>query len=426
MNIASREGAGVARNTPLAQFEPRDSCVMCNERPARQCDQCRSSWYCSQECRESDQQSHELLCKDFAHQSSRPSANHRRAIFFPVDREQPEMIWIPCHREVESDTNVPWHRIELHPYLGTDQPSVGTMCIEHNPVRGRNLGSGMVYWAPERAGYSIAVKFRERFLHDGSVLNKSLLNSVRASGTPPHRWCGPIVAVRTTPSELYEDVTLADFRHIIDYMMSYRTTETRESYLHPEDRPLATIRGVKICCLEEQHLHGSEPYVLVDISRAHPTRLTYSRGDIAPVSRLLGMTLRLWRVTEMDQCANYPEYSEDAGVKGNPNASFLMMETDPKAPRWGWAPLEWNTNLGNVIAVRADDEDLTVDDVRMMCHFARHELQPLFEDALGSGIVPRTKQEVLNFATKENMQAYWYGRQACDETGARAKDVTEQ
>lgn len=87
----------------------------------------------------------------------------------------------------------------------------------------------------------------------------------------------------------------------------------------------------------------------------------------------------------------------------NHNAAFLMIETDPEKPGWGWAPPYWNTDLGNVLAVRIDDKDLAVDDVRVMCHFARQKLQPMFEDAMDAGYVLRTKQEVLYFITRDNM-----------------------
>jgi len=90
----------------------------------------------------------------------------------------------------------------------------------------------------------------------------------------------------------------------------------------------------------------------------------------------------------------------------NENAAFLMVETGLKKPGWGWAPLYWNMDLGNVLAVREDDKDLTVSNVRMMCYFARRKLQPMFEDALGGGFVQRTKQEVLDFITWDNMVRY--------------------
>ena len=248
--------------------------------------------------------------------------------------------------------------------------------------------------------------YRETFLVDGSATNKSVLESVGTSGIPPHSWRGPILALRSTPHEIYEDITLADFRHFVDYLMSYGTTETRESASQPGNRSSATIRGVKICCYGEERLHGSEPYVPVDVSRAHPTRLTEPFSmTTSPISKLVGMPLVLWKYPDIKQWIEPPGWAENMTADSNPNAAFLMTETDPKKPNWGWAPLHWNTDIGNVLAVREDDKDLAVDDMAMMCYFARRKLQPLVEDALGAGLTRRTKQEVLDFATWENMMA---------------------
>lgn len=313
------------------------------------------------------------------------------------------MIWLPCERKVEEDTMIPYEEVDPRRYLGKDKPMVGTMRIEHNPVRGRNLGSGMVHWALHKEGYSVTLKYREAFSLDGSVVNQSMLESVAGSGRTPHEWCGPIIAVRETPHEFYEDITLGDFRHIIDYLFSYRTTETRESATHTEDRAPTIVRGVKICCYGEKRLHGSEPFISVDVSRAHPTRLNDSEGCISPISELLGMSLKLWKYTDTDNWIDLPGWDESLDAASNPDATFLMSETKLGKQNWGWAPLLWNMDIGNVLAVRADDQDLAVNDVRMMCYFARRKLQPLFEDALGGGLISRTRQEVLDFITKENL-----------------------
>jgi len=284
-------------------YEPHDSCVMCNKSTAKQCKQCRSCYYCSQDCQKSDWSSHKLLCKDFPTQAPRPSLDHKRAIFFPVDRTKPRMVWLLCERKVDDEeygNRTLYEIVNPHSYLGPDRPFVGTTRIEHNPIRNRNLGSGMVYWAPRKDGYSVSLKFRDAFLEDGYAVNRSLLTSVGTSGTTPHQWCGPIVAVRETPFETYDDITLGDFRHIIDHVISYRTTELRESGSYQEGHLSTKIRGVKICCYGEIKLHSSEPYILVDVSRAYPTRLTYGEGEVSPISKLLGMPLKLWKDPAID------------------------------------------------------------------------------------------------------------------------------
>lgn len=95
----------------------------------------------------------------------------------------------------------------------------------------------------------------------------------------------------------------------------------------------------------------------------------------------------------------------------NPNVAFLMMETDSSKDEWGLAPMYWNSQIGNVWAVREDGRDLAVKDVAMMCHFSRRKLQRMFEDVMESGSSSVSRQRVLNFITWDNMTTHW------DETG---------
>ncbi|KAI8623618.1 hypothetical protein F5Y19DRAFT_492466 [Xylariaceae sp. FL1651] len=382
------------------------SCVMCNKRPATLCKQCRSCNYCSRKCQEGDWPSHKLLCRGFSEQSPRPSPTHKRAILFPTDRLRPQMIWIPCELEEESEDEGCYGKISyeianLYPYLGTDKPFSGTILIQHNPIRGRELGSGTCSLTPQKTGYEIALRFREAFLVDGSNINRSILASVGASGIVPHKWSGPVIAMRQTWSELYEDITLADYRHTLDYLMSYGATETRESD-RSEGRPPTAVRGVKICCYGEQKLHGSERYVAVDVPSGHPTRTVVRRGSISPISQHFGMPLRLWKYPDIEAWLDPPGWHENIGATSNQDAAFLMMETNPGRPDWGFAPIDWGTGLGNVLAIREDGKDLAVDNLRAICHFIRKKLMLMFEDANGYGSVKRTKQQVVDFITWDN------------------------
>lgn len=317
------------------------------------------------------------------------------------------MIWIPCESLWE-DGEGSYEKLNLHPYLGPGDPPVGTTQIDYNPIRDRGLGTGLGQWAPRQSGYPISLKFRDAFLEDGSTINKSILTSVGMSGTVPHQWCGPIVAVQATPFETYEDITLADFRHIIDYVRSYLTTETPESVLYPGPRVSSSIRGVKICCYGERVLHYSDLYVSVDVPKAHAIRLSYNKAEISPISKVLGTPIKLWKYPDIDTWIDPPGWSENMTADSNQNAAFLMTEIDLNNPDWGWVPPYWSTDLGNVLAVRADYEDLAADDVVMMCNFARWKLRPMFETALSDGSQSFALQakQVLDSITWENMVKY--------------------
>ncbi|KAI1141100.1 hypothetical protein F5Y05DRAFT_299180 [Hypoxylon sp. FL0543] len=402
------EGHAVSADKPLQDLEPEDSCVMCNKEPAMLCKRCRSCYYCSRECQRSDWPSHKLLCGEFLSQSPRPSSSHKRAILFPVERVKPKLIWVPCPLKYPSDDEDydprPYEAMNPHPYLGPDKPFVETMYIEHNPVRNRNLGCGMTYWAPRKEGYSVVLKIREAGLIDGSKVNESLLVCLGTNGRPAHPWSGPIIAARQTADERYEDITLADFRHVLDQFVSYGSTEVRESDTKQSTHSPAVVRGVKICCYGEIKLHGSDPFVLVDVPRAHPTRLTFREGDTSPISRLLGTPIRLWKFTDLERWLDPPGWNFTFTADSNQNAAFLMMGMDPKTDDWGWAPLYWNMELGNVLAVREDGKDLDREFFRTLCYFTKEKVQPMMEDSMGAGLISRTKQEVLDFITKENLE----------------------
>lgn len=90
--------------------------------------------------------------------------------------------------------------------------------IQHNVLRDRDLD------------HTLEILYRDTVLVDGSRPNKSVIEVTK--GKPPHEWKGPIVALRKeggaiNPRRLineqrfYNDITLEDFRHVVDYFQNY-------------------------------------------------------------------------------------------------------------------------------------------------------------------------------------------------------------
>ncbi|EMD64538.1 hypothetical protein COCSADRAFT_326413 [Bipolaris sorokiniana ND90Pr] len=50
--------------------------------------------YCSVTCQQRDAAHHNILCSTFQNFQERPSANHFRSIYFPVDELHPRFIWL--------------------------------------------------------------------------------------------------------------------------------------------------------------------------------------------------------------------------------------------------------------------------------------------------------------------------------------------
>lgn len=101
-----------------------------------------------------------------------------------------------------------------------------------------------------------------------------------------------MIALQELHREDYADITLADFRHLMDYLISYRNTFVRESVQDLLPRAPTTVRSVKICCDGEINLHGSEPFVSVDVTRAN--RISLGSGSISRISVCLGIPVRFW------------------------------------------------------------------------------------------------------------------------------------
>ncbi|KAI9787400.1 MAG: hypothetical protein M1816_007533 [Peltula sp. TS41687] len=168
--------------------------------------------------------------------------NYRRAIFFPPDKRKPELIWVEVSKQRDPDDDVEFELPHMNSYvssfpqdyyegslLGDDNPLQDRRHIQHNFLRGRDLEC------------TLEITCRANPSGDGSRLNMSVFEVTE--GELPHPWRGPIVAFRkegggTKPGFLldeprfYSDITLQDFRHVVDYFRSYGDEKINESILN--------------------------------------------------------------------------------------------------------------------------------------------------------------------------------------------------
>ncbi|RHZ69172.1 hypothetical protein CDV55_107132 [Aspergillus turcosus] len=348
------------------------------------------------------------MVSDFSHLTLEEWRQKEQDVWLFKDKQMTQRKDLLITRQYDEEDRISWTEIDVYPYLGTDKPFKGIMRIEHNPVRCRNLGSGFAGFAPYKEGYCVSLIHRDAYLEDGSTTNRSILASVRAScaSTTPHEYRGPMIALQGIHHEDYADITLADFRHVMDYLVSYGNTHIRESVPDLHHRAPKTVRGVKICCYGEVKLHGSDRFVSVDVTQAN--QISLGSGSISPISVCLGMPIRLWKDPDAEFRHDPPGWEgHDLTADSNPNVAYLMVETDSSKDDWGWAPMYWNSEIGNVWAVRTDGQDLAADDVAMMCHFARRKLQRMFEDVMESGSSLVSRRRVSDFITWDNMITYW-------------------
>ena len=107
-----------------------------------------------------------------------------------------------------------------------------------------------------------------------------------------------------------------------------------------------------------------------------------------------------------DKWLNHPDWGFSKHPDNNSTACKLFRNPNIDSPWWGLAPLHWGCGIGDILLIRADDNNLSVDDAELLCWFCKWKLQPIFKDVLGAGLVQRSKQEVVNFIIRENMEKF--------------------
>lgn len=185
-----------------------DLCLICNKADARLCSQCHSSFYCSKKCQTADYPIHKLLCSDFKafNTTSRPSDEHFRAVVFPVNERKPKLVWLHCKSDTEG-----YQSPNIKTLLGPNAP-LAQKPIRYNPVLKRYLSN------------TIFLNFRDTALIDGSTPNESVRSLLNTKAGRYFDWCGQLGAYTAvglySDPERCKDLTMDDFRHTTDYLMS--------------------------------------------------------------------------------------------------------------------------------------------------------------------------------------------------------------
>ena len=360
------------------------TCTICHSPTAKPCGRCHSARYCSLECQQTDWPSHSLLCSQYSTHTGRPDPSYKRAILFPPNDNKPQFIWIECRTEVSDETphaTSEYESSQVKDHLGGKIGQYDAFperkSIQRNVLRDRDLAN------------TLQVVWRGTSGIDGSQLNRSVVRATRDGAVIP--WAGPIIALRmngpgSAPSH-YMDIDMQDYRNVVDYFIAYANVSVQDGEL---GRKRNKLRGVKIHCKGDQRAFGTGVYSAVDVPKDHPI----FDDPVAPISQLVGMPVhtrkyppdKLWKDSLGDPTENVP-------------ATRLHLVVDPNNQSWGWADWPWKTDVGNVLVVRSDGQDVTTRQVEALSRFCQFKMQPLFENALGFGLVEMTKGEVINYLT---------------------------
>ncbi|KAG7402652.1 Ubiquitin carboxyl-terminal hydrolase 19 [Fusarium oxysporum f. sp. raphani] len=369
-------------------------CTICGSSEASRCARCRSAAYCSLECQQTDWRTHRLLCTKFSEQAqdnyaSRPSPTHYLAIFFPMDKKRPSIVWIDTKKD----------KYEVEPYF--------------HPVQG-NVLRGRTSWQN-----TLNIWFL-----DPDVTPRNITTNQAIHGTIPTLigdtwgefiWKGPVVAVMRKGTG-YEprhstDITLTAYRDAVDYLGYYRDTigsmiePGREDHLSKRvlaDR-ISKVVGVRINCLRDQISRQEPQLVEVAVPKTHPL-FNLEGDDPCDIPALFGVDL-VAKSYSNNQSNN--DETPPADDLQNPLAQLLLMTTSVKGGEWVHSP-DYRRHLhqGSILFVCRSKRDIKTDDIHRFCNLIEEIAVPfiLKEDASSPGAKKRLLSRLEEEGTRRGMK----------------------
>jgi hypothetical protein len=392
-------------------------CTVCGKNQANKCTRCNAAAYCSAECQKNDFPLHKLLCNKYqAFLATRPIPKdedkepddvmpviYKAGILFPVDSNNPQLIWLKIH--VFSEFDPEYHEVECPEYDHWEN-------VQEDLSKYMKFGRGMGH---KQGGQHLKIYMGDRALME-FPLTKSFLALNAGYGSAEHGsiaaapWAGNLVVVNITESmvehptepehydpqtkENHNDVSLSDLRYIFDCL-------SRDNYIFESDKqnpyyirkPGRWFKAVKICCDGEMKLEGKKKFTEVAISRYHPV---FSRDSgVSGISKHLGFPLLVKRIPPNQnwnkKMTQLPE-NEQFSLYENPGAFSLMIDVEVASKHWQYAPRIWDRGDDPTILVaRKDMKDLTACPVEVLTKYCEHEVSwnmgVVMEKEMSDGVV---------------------------------------
>ncbi|KAK2926830.1 hypothetical protein FoTM2_013700 [Fusarium oxysporum f. sp. vasinfectum] len=354
-------------------------CTICGSSDARRCARCHSAAYCSLECQQTDWRTHRLLCAKFSEQAqgsfaSRPSPTHYLAIFFPMDKNRPSLVWVNTKKD----------KYEVKPYF---HPVLDQLLhIPGNEYIGRGLRQVQGNLLRGRPSWQDTLNI---WFLDPDEQPRNITTNKAIHGTIPTLigdtwgefiWKGPVVAVMRKGTG-YEprhstDITLTAYRDAIDYLGYYRDTigsmiePGREDHLSKRvlaDR-ISKVVGVRINCLRDQIDRQEPQMVEVAVPKTHPL-FNLEGDDPCDIPSLFGLDLvaKSYSCNQSSDGGNGND-DDDDGLH-NPLAQLLLMSTSIKDGKWVYLP-DYRRYLcrGSVLFVCRSKRDIKKEDIHTFCN----------------------------------------------------------
>ena len=345
-------------------------CIICDAPDARVCARCRSAAYCSKECQDCDFSTHKFLCSAYANLPASPGGDHSLGILFPQDERHPKFVWVKIQYP---SLEPPMFLADYNEkgLLGADNPRSRSWPVNGNRSRQRDLAN------------TLQALRRADCYFDGSKLNRSIIKVTTLGANCI--FAGPVLVMKRngqTAEEMemkhlkFLDMKMRDYRDIIDWFVEEsHMAPPKQSPPHWPSMPQRLVKAVRINCdaligrsLDKNPTTGCWRFEQVEVPANHQA---FKKGGISAMSIRIGLPIKLWK---------YPLEPSWLSGLANPKATFLMRDMNPShAGTWGWAPMRWQNDQGNVLVVHLDNEarpkDITKVQVEALSYLAQHHLQ---------------------------------------------------
>ena len=145
--------------------------------------------------------------------AKRPTPAFKLAFHFEVKSKSPELVWVNCPTQrLSEDDDTEYSIPNVNPFLGSGRVDPERLLCFQN--RARKI---------EQLDHTIVPYIRDNALNDGSKPRQAV---IACAGKTPYTWMGPVLVLsqlgdQSEPYSAYQDVTMADFRHVVDYFVWY-------------------------------------------------------------------------------------------------------------------------------------------------------------------------------------------------------------
>lgn len=394
--------------SPREKAKEDNVCVNCLRPAASRCSRCNSSWYCSSRCQRADRIYHKYLCSQVTEHKNPPGPDHVRAILFPDSEKSPKFIWLKTNDRT-LDLDKLDEKLEVAHVLGFEGGSqIGQQQVTLTKDTRRQSTPGL------QGNAEPHLLLREDCFVDGSKPNLSI--GTVTSGKFQFSWRGPIVAVMVAPEEsditgaspVLIDITITDYRDLIDFFRSYGQYEEGVEDFAPisfwwlapalkqELISQPQFQVVRLSC-DSEYEATKNKYGSFSIGVGHPA-MAFLRP--CPVTTHIGIPL-LFRRSPTDDA-----YKADAEATGNTNygPNLLLMNVDPESDNWGRVPE--NCTQGTVVVMREDSLDLYPHHLEAILTYLKELVLPALRDSTGPN-PERTRPSVFEMLTSERFFIYY-------------------